>query len=226
MNIGMIVAMPQELSSFLEECGEMLETEHLHGYEVMKYKIGIHTLFVVGSGAGEIAASASAQMLISRYDVDTIVNFGVVGGLTPKMALENTVVVDRVVHYDYDASPFMTDLVPAQYPEYDSIYIETDRNLLNLALEVVPELHKVTCASADKFIEGPEAKKELHEKYGADICEMEAAGILLTCNRNKIPALFIKAVSDSAEGGAEQFGEMIEKASKVCVKAVMKILSK
>ena len=223
MKIGMIAAMPQELETFLSRTGTPDGAESIRGYEIKKYRINDNMVFITGSGAGEIAAAAAAQMLITKYDVDMIINFGVVGGLTESMSLTKAVVIERLVHYDYDASPFYRNLVPAQYPEYESIYIYTDKTLLDIALSASPELAAVTCASADKFVDSPDQKRMLHEKYDADICEMEAAGILLTCNRCGVPTLFIKAVSDAVSGGAEQFEEMIEKAAEVCVKIVMKI---
>ncbi|MBO4560215.1 MAG: 5'-methylthioadenosine/S-adenosylhomocysteine nucleosidase [Lachnospiraceae bacterium] len=226
MTIGMIVAMPEEMESFLSGIGTAEKTESLPGYEVKSYKINENRIYVVGSGAGEIAAAASAQMLITKYDVDMIVNFGVVGGLTPEMTLSKVVVIDRLVHYDYDASPFYDGLVPGQYPGMDGIYLYPDRRLLELAMSVEPELRPVTCASADKFVEGIAAKSSLHEKFDADICEMEVAGILLTCLRCGVPALFIKAVSDGVTGGAEEFETMIREASGVCAKVVMKLMER
>ncbi len=224
MNIGMIVAMADELEPFLVACGKAAGTDTLKGYEVRKFEIGENRIYVVGSGAGEIAAASATQMLISRYDVETIVNFGVVGGLTPEMAISDPVVIRRVVHYDYDASPFYRELSPGQYPGETEKYIYTDEKLLNLALSACPELRAVTCASADKFVAGEEAKSALHKQFGADICEMEAAGILLTCKRCGVPALFIKAVSDGVTGGADEFEEMIGRASEVCVKVVLKVI--
>ena len=224
MNIGMIVAMPEELAGFLSKCGTPLGTNKVPGYEIMEWKIGDNSIYVAGSGAGEIAAASTTQMLISLYNVDMIINFGVVGGLTPDMSLCSAVVIEKLVHYDYDASPFYRELVPAQYPGEDEIYIYPDKELLEKAIKSAPELRPVTCASADKFVEGSMAKSMLHEKYGADICEMEAAGILLTCKRCKVPALFIKAVSDGVTGGAEEFDKMIKEASEVCVRALMSFL--
>ena len=57
-------------------------------------------LFVIHAGCGELAAAAATQLLIICYKVDLVVNFGVVGGLTPQMALLKCCVVRSVVHYD------------------------------------------------------------------------------------------------------------------------------
>jgi len=224
MRIGMIVAIPEEIEALFTTFGSPAGKDIFPGYEVMKYDVNGNQIFVTGSGAGEIAAASSTQLLITKYGVELIVNFGVVGGLTEDMKLQSTVVIEKLVHYDYDASPFMPELTPAQYPGFSDMYICADEKYLELALKTEPSLKKVTCASADKFIEDPLFKKKLNESYGAKICEMESAGILLTCKRNEVPALFIKAVSDSVDGDASMFGEMVHEAAKTCVNVLLNII--
>ena len=46
---------------------------------------------------------------------------------------------------------------------------------------------------------------------------MEASGILLTCIRNKIPALFIKVVADTLFGGADEYSKKTDEAVRTCV---------
>ena len=53
---------------------------------------------------------------------------------------------------------------------------------------------------------------------------MEAAGIVLTCNRCGVPCLLIKAVSDSITGGAEEFVQALEQASALCLRVTAKVL--
>lgn len=70
-----------------------------------------------------------------------------------------------------------------------------------------------------------EKKEELHNRFNADICEMEAAGIVLTSNRNKVPCLMIKTVSDSITGGAEEFRCAIDESARICMEITSKIIS-
>lgn len=226
MNIGLVVAMPEEIDPFLKEVGTPVEIIALHGFEINLYEIGQNRVYVANSGVGEIAASATVQHLISAFGVERIVNFGVVGGLTDEMKLKSICVVEKVVHYEYDISPFAPECKKAQYQDYSDVYIEADISLVTEAKSVWPSLYKATCASSDKFVAKPLEKKKLAEEYRADICDMESAGILLTARRNNVPALLIKAVSDSVEGGAEEFNRMVATAAKVCTKIILSILSK
>lgn len=53
---------------------------------------------------------------------------------------------------------------------------------------------------------------------------MEAAGIVLTSNRNRIPCLLIKAVSDGIQGGAEEFRQELENSARICLKIVDQVI--
>jgi len=223
MKIGMIVAIQEEIDALFRACGTPLGTEQTAGYTVWVYRVAEHTVYVTGSGVGEIASSAAAQYLITKYGVELLVNYGVCGGLTAGMGLQSTVFVKSVVHYDYDISAYI-GCPPCQYDGLADIYIPADEQLLAVAARVAPEIPQVICASADKFVAGLEAKSALHERFGAEICEMESAGILLTARRNSVPALFVKGVSDSVTGGAEEFAAMVHSSANVCLQVPLKLL--
>ncbi len=224
MIIGMIVAIPQEINAMFESFGRYAGEDVECGYRVFMYEVGKHKIIVTGSGAGEIEAAAATQFLITKYYVNLVVNFGVVGGLTPDMKLHRTVVVEKAVHYQYDATPVDNTLMPGQHMGMPDLYIPTTPNFVKIAQKVAPDVTPVICASGDRFIEKQEDKKMLRNTYGADICDMESAGIILTCIRNEVPMMLIKAVSDSMEGGAEEFNEMVSAAASTCVSVVKGIL--
>lgn len=222
-HVGMIVAV--EIDAVLNKYGKKLEKVEAKGFDVMKLTLENYEMIIVKSGAGEIAASAAAQYLISVHNVDMIVNFGVVGGLTDEMSVARLTVVESVVHYDFDVSDWFNAVEPARYMNYPSKFIPTDKALLEAALKAEPSLKPVVCASADKFIGKPERKRELHELYGADICEMESAGIVLTCDRCGVPCLLIKAVSDSIHGGAEEFEREVGRCAEICLETLEKVIA-
>ncbi len=219
--IGLVVAV--ELDAVLAKYGTPAEILQYPGYSVKTYRMDHFTLYVVDSGAGEISASAAAQFLITKFDVDMILNFGVVGALTAEMAVSDLCIVERVIHYDYDTEAW--DHAPrGQYPGMDSPYMYPSPDLVAAARRIAPALAPVTCASADKFVDRAEDKSALRECYQADICEMEAAGIVRTCIRNQVPCLLIKAVSDSLTGGGKEFASELRRASTVCFDIVDQVL--
>ncbi|MBP1553582.1 MAG: 5'-methylthioadenosine/S-adenosylhomocysteine nucleosidase [Oscillospiraceae bacterium] len=220
--IGMIVAV--EIKAVLDRYGSQLEEKNVAGYRILEYKTDKYNLVIAKCGAGEIAAAGCTQFIISEYKPDMIINFGVVGGLTAEMAKTKTCVVEKVVHYDFDTSA-VDNWEVGRYAEYPDPYIPTNSDLLHKAIAINPELMPVICASADKFIADPQLKANLNKQFGAHICEMEAAGIVLICNRNNVPCLLIKSVSDSIEGGAEEFRSTINEAAALCLDIADKVIS-
>lgn len=221
--IGMIVAV--EIQSVLDKYGAHLTVEkEVAGYKVLEYQTEQYKLIIVNCGAGEIAAASGTQFLISEYNVDLVVNFGVVGGLTEAMSTTKVCIVEQVVHYDFDTSS-VDNVEVGRYLQYPDIYIPTTPELIEKAMNLYPQLVPVVCASGDKFIADEDMRRQINKQFDADICEMEAAGIVLTCNRNKIPCLLIKIVSDSICGGYEEFIETKDMAAEVCLEIVDKVLS-
>ena len=223
--VGVVVAI--EINAVLNGYGEPAKITSSGGYTVRTYDRGGFELVVVESGAGEISAATATQMLIDRYDVDLIVNFGVVGALvsTDELGSGGICVVEKVIHYDFCTDGWL-NLPAGQYPGYSSPFIETDADLMKQALELLPDSCAVACASADKFVDSAEDKQSLREKTGARICEMEAAGIVLTCRRCGVPCLLIKAVADTLTGGGKEFFSELERASILCFDAVDKVVEK
>ena len=219
--IGLLVAV--EMDAVLRRYGEPKETQRVGGFEVLRYENGAYTLCAVNAGAGEIAAAAATQLLISVCRVDLLVNFGVVGGLTPEMALARTCVVEDVVHYDFDVSAWQ-DVAPGRYLQFPTPFLPATPSLVEKALAVEPSLRRVRCASADKFVGGEAEKRALHERWQADICDMESAAVVLTAHRAGVPCLLIKTVSDGIRGGAEEFNRELNRSAGLCLAVADKII--
>lgn len=220
--IGIVIAV--EIEAFYKKYGEPDEIISVHNQEVRKFSAEGYELYTIRSGAGEIAAASATQLLISAFNVEMILNFGVVGGLTDEISKHRICIVKEVVHYDFDTSP-VDNCEVGRYLEYPSVYIPTNEDLRNKAMAIAPELVPVICASGDKFIADPEAKRNIHTNFNADICEMESAGIVLTCDRNGVPCLLIKMVADGIEGGAEEYTKEFTNSSEKCLDVLERVIA-
>lgn len=232
------------------------------------------TVSVVCCGAGQLAAAAATQLLIDRFDVQVILNYGTAGALTASRSIGEICLIDALVHYEFDA----TDLgfAPGQYPGMDSVFFHTDRELLHLAERVLrsPQDRKsggeicgfpdakqvpgagsrsqeicrkpaeqtrpegdraagdgdtvspvrVVCASGNRFVGKREKREELAKRTGADIAEMEAAAVLLTANRNGIPGLFLKGISDTPDLPPEDAANVFRSVTERCFAAADQVL--
>lgn len=202
MNVGIVVAMEREIAPFLQKVNAKLEK--INGFSVWNFVWEDKKVYVCISSVGEICASAATQLLISHFDARYIFNFGVVGSLREEISLLSTMYVGEVVHYDMDTSSF--GIPVGRYSIFDDVAISTNKQMIELAQKIAP-LPVVRCASADKFVDTKEDKNRLATQFGADICDMESAGILITCRLNNVPCLLVKAVSDSLTGGGKEFAQ-------------------
>lgn len=209
MKIGIFTAMEKEAVSFLKQDTPLT---HIGNFAVYSLKLGKHDAYLCcPPTVGEIGAATACQMLISQFHVDVVLNFGVVGALTKSMALTSTVYVNSVVHYGMDLSE-VDDIPVGRYGCFDDVAVPCDQDLINKALSVC-KLPVVRCASADKFVDRESEKTALNAQFGAEICDMESAGILFACKFNKIPCLLVKCVSDSLSGGYAEYCANVQKAT-------------
>ena len=210
MKIGIFTAMEKEASSFMRS-DAIKETVGM--FTVYKFTLGNHdAVLCCPPDVGEIAAASACQLLITKYNVDCILNFGVVGALTPKMSVQSFVYVKDVVHYDMDVS-VVEGFPVGRYDCFDDVAVKCDEKLLTKAI-AINDLPTVRCASADKFVDTVERRTALHEKFGADICDMESAGILFACRFNNVPCLIVKCISDSLNGGYGEYRDNVHSACK------------
>lgn len=217
---GLIVAVEEE--ALKQRLGDGYDLADDRG--TVLYQTGRCQLYALRCGAGEIYAASATQFLIDRYGVEAIINYGVVGACSDEIGVGETCLVSGVAHYQYDLSA--VDNVPVgRHPEYPERLLATDSGLLAKALDAVPELRCVICASGDMFVDSAEDKLWLHDEFGADICDMEAAGILLTCDSCRVPCLLIKTVSDGVSGGAEEYWQEKDGSASECLDAATLIFN-
>lgn len=222
--IGLIIAMAKELKVFLNKLGKEKERIELKGFCVYRFDCGEDKeLYVTDSGVGEVSSAIATQMLIDRYNVDMIINFGVCGSLDNSLLVADIVFGESVYHFDRDTSA-LDGVEVGFYTEYGQKYLPVDQLTLKKAQEIVPDVRAVRIASSEKFVASSKLKKSLQEQ-GASICEMEALGVLLTAKRNNLPFLILKAVSDKADEDAQMsFNEMLSIAMQKCSDIIEKII--
>ena len=210
MRIGIFTAMQKEAASFLSRTTQQ---KRCGAFDVYSFSLGAHDAYLCcPPTVGTIAASAACQLLISEFKVDVILNFGVVGALTEKTSLASTVLVSSVVHYAMDVSA--VDNIPVgRYGCFDDVAVPCDERLLNIAQQV-ENLPLVRCASADVFVDSAEDKAALNANFGAEICDMESAGVLFACKFNNVPCLLVKCISDSLFGGYGEYLENVNRATE------------
>jgi nucleoside phosphorylase len=189
---GFVFAMRSELEAVLPVLPPLAEVSA----GGRKFLVG-PGVFAILAGVGELAAAAATEALIWYAEsqgapLTRIVNAGVCGSLaTGRFAIGEPLVVEKLVHYEFDISG-IDDLAPGQYPGEPGAVLPLD-------VAGLPEsLTRVVLASGDKFCSDPALAARLVQEFGAEICEMEGAGVYRTATRHGIPVTLVKTISDEA----------------------------
>ena len=203
--IGIIGAMEEEV----RELKKMMEAVEVSHYATMEFTAGVlagKRVVVVCSGIGKVNAAVCAQILIDRFDVNTLINTGVGGALYQELNIGDIVLSEDTLQYDMDASGSGDE--PGVIPRMDCSIFPGDEKLLKTAEEVCaavnPDIHvyRGRVLSGDQFISEQEKKKWLAETFDGYCAEMEGAAIGQTAYLNRIPFLIVRAISDRADGSA------------------------
>ena len=227
MRIGIITAMYEEMLPIYKEYGKNMKMEEctISNIKIIKIEDINNKIYLVKSGIGEIRAAIATQVLISHFDVEIILNFGFVGAISNKVRLNDLVILEKAVHYQFDLSA-INNIPKGQYNNRHGIYFNLDNELIGKIYEKTLESFKmVTLASGDEFIASKKRKEELNKTFGADICDMELAGIAMVCEMNDVSLASLKIVSDNADQEANQtFEETVEKGMTKYEKYISKII--
>ncbi len=221
MKIGIVIAIERELKSFLESKYEV-ETINEDNRTIYKTIINNNEVYAVKSGCGEIDAACATQYLITKYNVETILNYGVTGALVADIKVSDLFVVKGAINHDFDTSCF-ENVLPHQYGDIDTVEIPLDKDLIDLAKKIKPDLKECLVASGERFVEDRNDKNNL-ASLGCDICDMEIAAIARTCFLNNVKCLSIKCISDTLDGDGSMFEENVRNSSDKAFKLLSEIL--
>ncbi|MEY3517453.1 MAG: hypothetical protein RLZ89_313 [Pseudomonadota bacterium] len=182
-----------------------------------------HSVVLVLSRIGKVAAATTATALIERFDVKQIVFTGVAGGLSPQVSVGDMVVATEFIQHDMDASPLFP---PLEVPLYGQAHFPTDTNmrqslqwaaegiLKNLTqwidLDVLrelnvhsPKVHSGLVLSGDRFVSTSQMSKALQQRLPLALAvEMEGAAVAQVCHDYGVPFAAVRTISDRADDAA------------------------
>lgn len=223
--IGIVVACENEIVTILK--GELVAKKIYLDlpYKTYLYEFDNKLLYVSLSGIGEMASSACTQFLITKFGVESIFNFGACGSLSSDLGLVDVVFIDYIIDLSFDTSPIDNcDKFTHIELGFNTPLMKLDNKLTNLAKEIYPSIKNVICASNNIFVANKEEKEAINHMFNASICEMESAGIYLTCLKNNIPCFLVKSVSDSLLAANEDYQKFATNAAKKALDIMLKII--
>lgn len=204
MSLGIIVAMEEELEIILKS----MKKEKTEIHASMEFHIGEISgkeIIAVICGIGKVNSAVCAQILISEYDVKSIINLGIAGGIGKDVVPGDVVIGNSLIQHDMDSTAFGDPV--GQIPRLDTFDFKADANLVKLAKEACRSIKEHNSyvgviVTGDQFVADLDKIKWLSEEFNALACEMEGASIAQTCYLNNIPFVVIRSISDNANTGA------------------------
>ena len=166
----------------------------------------VNVVATVG-GMGLVAAAATTQHLIDRYQPQAVIFSGIAGNLNKNLHVNDVVLGGTLRYLDTDMR-----LVGQWKPGTASQPVEefrSDARLLSLADQALQAagITHITgiIASGNYFVDTPAKVEQVIAQTGADAVEMEGAAVAQVAARNDVPALVVRALSDNADTDYETF---------------------
>ncbi len=225
---GIIAAMEVEAEQLKNSMGSLVASHHM-STEFCSGALGGTEVVVVRSGIGKVNAALCAQVLISVFGVDHIVNTGIAGSLDTSIDIGDLVVSVDAVQHDMDATNFGYERGVVPQMPIDSFFC-ADERLRACAVEaakaVAPEVrtHEGRILSGDRFVADEDDKNDIATAFGGLCCEMEGAAIAQACALNRVPFVIVRAVSDKADGSARVDYPVFEKEAAYRCAAVVRYM--
>lgn len=226
--IGIIVAMEEEEEAILNI---MKEKEVIQEYNLkfIKGKIKNTKCVVVQSGVGKVNAARTTQIMIDKFDIQYVINVGAGGAINEKLNIGDIVIGRYVLQHDFDITAFGHD---KGYITGVGNKVICDEKLVQKFDEIIKNLSKENysikigiIATGDIFCTDPKMKDKIHDKFDADVVDMECAAIAQTCFLDNLPFAVVRSISDTPnKENAATFDENLKLASKRCAEILDKFL--
>ena len=228
--IGIIGAMELEVST-LKSLMEIEKTVKKASLTFYEGKLEGKDIVLVQCGIGKVNSALCAEILISEFNVDAIVNTGVAGAIHSSLDVNDIVISTDAIQHDMDATAF--GYKKGQIPQMENSTFVADERLVNAAYDSSLDqakdkdfkIVKGRVVSGDIFISSKELKEELENDFNAYCGEMEGAAIAHACYLNNIPFVIIRAMSDKADGSANvTYDEFVIEAAENSKDIVLRML--
>lgn len=223
MKLGIIAAMTIE-ADLIKAAMTDTTAEEISGITFVSGKLGKCEAVVAVCGIGKVFAALCTQTMILRYAPDCVINTGVGGTLTDKLGIGDLAVSTAVVQHDMDTSP-LGDLV-GLISGINVIEMPADSGMADKVSAICEAKsirhHRGVIASGDQFIASREKKDWIVSTFAGIACEMEGASVGQVCYVNHVPFVILRAISDSADGGAcEDYPTFAKNAAKTSASVVL-----
>lgn len=235
--LGIVSALQEEQAGLITQMRDAKITSRGKRDYVQGNLWGIDCVCVL-SRLGKVASSATAAMLIERFDVSNLIFTGVAGSADTKVKVGDIVIATELVQHDMDTRPLFPRFeIPltglSRFPSDTTLNVHlaqaatdflfqdllseiSEENRLNFSLHQ-PRVHQGLIASGDEFIASVTRLQELKAHFPDLLAvEMEGAAVAQVCHEFGVPFSVIRTISDNAnENSATDFLSFIRHVASV-----------
>ncbi|AQR76409.1 5'-methylthioadenosine/adenosylhomocysteine nucleosidase [Paenibacillus larvae] len=225
--IAVIGAMKEEIELLVPDM-EVQGSTTIAGIEYREGSLYGKAVVLCMSGVGKVNAAVCTQILVDRFQADTVIFTGVAGALDPELTIGDIVISSDCIQHDMDVTALGFERGVIPYAE-TSVF-KADSNLIELARFASKNFEGRTkvgrILSGDQFVAIREMVGDLHKSLQGTCTEMEGAAVAQVCHMNGIPFVIIRSMSDQADGKAHvNFAEFTVKASEHSYQIVKRMLT-
>lgn len=221
--IGIICALESELKRIREALGGRPEQVGL--YTFYTAGLGEKRVVAVQCGIGKVNAAACAQMLISNFHADCVINSGVSGALSDELHIMDIVAATDVAYHDLYSGFLSGGYFPGadHFPADEGISLLTEK----ICLEQGIACQRGRVVSGDQFVTDSAVKAKIIADTQGITTEMEGAAIGHVCYLNNVPFAVIRCISDGADDqGATDFDTFVVHAAERCAKITLSLIER
>ena len=183
--IAVLAAMNMEARHLVSRM-ENPRSVRVAGRKYTRGRIGKAEVVLCQSGMGLEKAGAGARALIEAFQPETLVLFGMSGGIVPEIGLYETVIAQSV------------------YPAWieDGEAIATDETLAALAAQVLEGERTVAIATGEKMTWRRSDYDKIASACGAAAVDQESYAVANAAREMGVPLLIIRCMSDTYDNSS------------------------
>lgn len=185
MQVGIVIALPTEWGYFRKAFH--LHLEHRLGHK-RHYagRFGVLPITVVIGGVGKENAAHATRLLCDAHKLSALITIGYAGALSPELR-RGDIVLSSYSQNDFSAAPDAKDLAIAD--QLRGVADESHEH----------HVYVSPLYTADKIIARHDEKRQIFERTGTSIVDMESLAVYTEAKAQGIPFIGIHAITDTAE---------------------------
>ncbi len=226
--VAIIGAMDDEINEIHNNLNNT-KTVQQNDFKIITGKLGKYNIVLTKSGVGKVASAVTTQFIIDKYSPVCIINTGIAGSLSDNLKAGDIIIAKDMVQHDFDVTAFgspkgyIDNGIEPNKPTLfhsDKTLIEKFKNKFNSNRDYNVMIG--TIATGDVFANKEEQKNQIRNEFNADAIDMESAAIAQTTQKNNIPVIVLRTISDSENDSTSEYKQNKKSSAQ---KAALYILS-